>query len=113
MVFILTRREVSFVTEEMPRRYDDVFISKCVVTRTLLYHGAMVDDEREQMQQKWFPSPSGVDRVGIRIMVCKSAFGTGGDVLNVRTTLQIGGAPSLVEFVKKCASAGRDGLRAT
>ena len=77
MVYVLTRREVRIVREELQKRCDAGFSSKSVATQTLMYHGAMPADEREQMPLKWFASPSGLDRVGIRIMVCTSAFGTG------------------------------------
>ena len=113
MVYVLTGREVGILREELQKRCHAAFSSKAVVTQTLMYHGAMPDDEREQMQQKWFASPSGMDRVGIRVMVCTSAFGTGVNVPSGRLTLHIGVARSLVEFVQECGRAGRDGLRAT
>ena len=113
MVYVLAKCEVGIVREELQNRCDAAFSSKAVVTQTLMYHGAVADDEREQMQQKWFASPSGGERVWIRVMVCTSAFETGVDVPSVRLILHIGGARSLLEFVQECGRAGRDGFRAT
>ena len=112
MVYVLTRREVRTVKEELEKRCDALLKPKDIVTQILMYHGAMLDEERQQMHEAWCASPCGVERGGVRIMVCTSAFGTGVDVPNVRITLHIGGARSLVEFVQECGRAGRDGLKA-
>ena len=124
IVFALTRAETIGLYEALTSIYtspNGTLSDRRFSVEPLIYHGGLEKEACEKAHQDWtadeqlhdIPTISDpVFATRFRIMVCTCAFGTGIDLPDVRVTIHLGAARSLVDFVQESGRGGRDGHHA-